>query len=738
VVSLVLRILSIFAAILALQGPVAAQTVAEATDAGDIEDVISAYRLMIANDYEAAGEEVAGMGSLGADLILWQKLRNFDGEFAEYGAFFETHPEWPDLDRLHARGERQIDAETPGAAVLAYFDGRVPVSGNGALAYAAALQEAGRGEEADALLVAFWQTEGLSEQSHARFLAVHEELLGPHHVARIEMLLWRGRSTDAGRLVSRLEGADKALAEARLGLMREAGNVDTLIAAVPEARADDPGLAYARFNWRIEKNQTDDAIALLLERSTSVETLGEPLRWSGWRRSLARREMREGDATRAYQMASQHFMTEGTNYNDLEWLSGYIALRKLDDPELALGHFETFDGAVETPISKGRAGYWLGMTHRALGNEEAARAAFEAAALHQTGFYGLLAAQELGLPLDPSLTGREDFGDWRNAAWMQSDVTRAGILLVLAGQRSEAEEFFAHLSNGMERAELGQLAHLLSDLGAAHIAVRVAKQAVLRDIVLPEIYFPLHPLAELEMQIEPALALAIARRESEFDPAVASGVGAQGLMQLMPATAREVSGKLNLPYARGRLISDPGYNARLGITYLEELQERLGPTPAMIAAGYNAGPSRPLTWSDNFGDPRIGTVDVVDWIEHIPFRETRNYVMRVTESLPVYRARLSGEVPVIDFRALLVGTKPMIRPRVRPSAEPVVIEALPEPEEIAPVRPRVRPVVAEVEPAAEITIRRGTTVTRGPVGPSGPATITGARPIVRPGAPATE
>jgi soluble lytic murein transglycosylase len=157
------------------------------------------------------------------------------------------------------------------------------------------------------------------------------------------------------------------------------------------------------------------------------------------------------------------------------------------------------------------------------------------------------------------------------------------------------------------------------------------------------------------MPVAEELALAIARRESEFDPAVMSGVGARGLMQLMPATAREVAGNLNLRYSRDRLISDPVYNARLGTAYLEELLLTFDGNMVMTSAGYNAGPSRPIRWMNERGDPRRGGMNIIDWIEHIPFDETRNYVMRVTESLPVYRARLTGEVEAIRLTEELQG-----------------------------------------------------------------------------------
>ncbi len=204
----------------------------------------------------------------------------------------------------------------------------------------------------------------------------------------------------------------------------------------------------------------------------------------------------------------------------------------------------------------------------------------------------------------------------------------------------------------MGREQVGTLGQVLTEMGEPHLALRMAKAAAARGVVVPAAYFPLSEDLAGDLPVERALALAVARRESEFDPVVVSPAGARGLMQLMPATARDVSADLGLPYDRDGLTADPAYNARLGTTYLAGLIDAFGPAPVLVAVGYNAGPGRAIDWVAARGDPREPGLDVVDWIEHIPFRETRNYVMRVTESVMVYRARLTGEtgpVRMLDY-----------------------------------------------------------------------------------------
>lgn len=437
------------------------------------------------------------------------------------------------------------------------------------------------------------------------------------------------------------------LARARLALRAMSTDVNALIEAVPDALQDDPGLAYERFLWRVRKGLTDRAIDLMLERSTSAKALGEPERWANQRRSLARRVMRGGDAVTAYALASAHFLTEGSSFADLEWLSGFLALRKLKSPVQSIAHFEAFRGAVATPISLGRAGYWLGRAHSAAGDTEAAARAYAFGAGYQSSFYGQLAAEAASLPTDPTMTGQEVFPDWRDAEFVNSSVFAAAMQLQAAGLRSLAERFLVHLGETQDRTGLGQLGQLALDLREPHIALMISKQAARMGHELYKTYFPLGlPYGEV-VPVPMEFALAIARRESEFDPEVVSPVGARGLMQLMPDTAKEVADGLDLRYDRARLLSDPKYNAKLGSTYLAELAERFDNNPVLMSIGYNAGPSRAERWPEEYGDPRSPNVDIIDWIEGIPFRETRNYVMRVTESFAPYRARITDEVPEI-------------------------------------------------------------------------------------------
>jgi soluble lytic murein transglycosylase len=245
---------------------------------------------------------------------------------------------------------------------------------------------------------------------------------------------------------------------------------------------------------------------------------------------------------------------------------------------------------------------------------------------------------------------------WRGAAFRDTALYKAGVLLRAAGRPSLAEWFFESLADTFDAGGVARLGRALEEMGAPHLQVMVGKAAARRGIVVPAPYFALHPLHEMELPVPAELALAIARRESEFDADVRSGAGAMGLMQLMPGTAAEMAGERGLAHARGRLMSDWRYNARLGAAYLAQLTARFDGNVTLVAAAYNAGPSRALRWMEARGDPRgRPEAEIVDWIEHIPFRETRNYVMRTAESLPVYRARLGRAVRPVPFPRELAG-----------------------------------------------------------------------------------
>ncbi|MEO1494880.1 MAG: transglycosylase SLT domain-containing protein [Pseudomonadota bacterium] len=404
----------------------------------------------------------------------------------------------------------------------------------------------------------------------------------------------------------------------------------------------------ARESWRsfsraFKRRQYDKAGEILRAASSSAAALGAPEVWAKRRLSLARRAAREGFHQAAYEMAANHHLSPvvGYSYADCEWVAGWVALRKLNQPQVAIGHFRKFRDAIETPISVGRGGYWLGRAYEAAGNQAEARRWYADAARFQTSFYGQLAAQKIGMAGDQQLA-QGGLPDWRTHPAMRGDDVRLGATLYYADQDRLAMAVFNRLGQTMPEGALAPLTRMVLDLGQPHYAVRIAKKAARRGVVIHPAYYPLHEISKYATKVEPAFALSIARQETELNPRAISPAGARGLMQLMPGTAKKVAGWIGEEYSRGRLINDWRYNVRLGETYLARRTEQFSGSYVMAAAAYNAGAGRVDRWNGEFGDPRTGQIDILDWMEQIPFNETRNYVQRVMEGLYVYRSRLSG------------------------------------------------------------------------------------------------
>lgn len=638
------RMLSLLAALILAAAPLRADPLARAFD------------LAAQGQWSAAAEAVVPLGPVAADIVEWQRLRAGDGTLTDYERFLSRRADWPGLAALRERGEAAVARSTTPARVIRWFEGRDPATADGAAALARALRAEGQGDKAAAMLARVWPGLRLDEAGQAQMLEVAGDALGrAQHIARLDHLLWEDRRAEARRMLP-LVGADwQALAEARLALREDRDGVNALIARVPQALAQDAGLAHARFDWRARKGRTEDALALLRERSASAAALGRPEAWAARRAGLARAALRDGKPKLAREIAAAHRLDSGGLAADLEFVAGFAALRA-GDAAAALVHFERLGAMVGTPISVSRADFWQARALQALGRGAEAQAAMTRAARHQTAYYGLLAAEALGQPLDPALATPPALPDWRKGTFLNSTVTEAALLLYRAGDRALARRFLLHLAETQDEAGLAAMGAFALDKGDAHLAVLIGKQAAGRGIILPGVYFP-DPGALMPdgLAVDRALALAIARRESEFLPEAVSPAGALGLMQVMPGTAKLMAGKLGLAHRPAALTTDPAFNARLGAAYLAHLAEEFGPSLALKAAGYNAGPGRPRAWIGQLGDPRRASVDVVDWVELVPFTETRTYIMRVAEGVAIYRARQAPGQPVA-ISALLRGT----------------------------------------------------------------------------------
>ncbi len=627
---------------------------ASSARADTIQAMQTALQLATGSDWDGA-LAVAPAG-VGRDIIEWQRLRSGQGTLSDYEAFLARRPDWPGLPLLQEKGEVAVARSTTPDRVIRYFAARPPETAAGAISLVAALQATGQSDLAETEAMRAWAELAFTADEEASLLVLMPEALKRVHLLRLENTLWDGRRAEATRMLPRVGDDLQRLAQARIALRSEGAGVTALVAAVPPALKGDPGLAYERFVWRMKKDLYDEAAELLL--AIPPESLGRPAEWADRRATLTRWLLRQGRVADAYAIAARHGLAEGDGasaYADLEFLAGFIALRRMENPQQALAHFGHLKAGVTTPISLARADYWLGRAAEAAGRMPEAETHYKAAARHQTAYYGLLAAERLGLSLDPALLDDTRPADWQQSAFAGSSVLEAARLLAVAGDRALSKRFFLHLAESLDAGELAQLADLALQMDEPHIAVLIGKAAAERGVIIPRAYFPVPDMVPDGLKVSRALALAIARRESEFDPAARSTADAQGLMQVLPGTAKIVAAELGLEYAAGKLIADPAFNVRMGAGYLAKMVEEFGPSIALVASGYNAGPGRPRRWIADFGDPRQADTDIVDWVETIPFSETRTYVMRVVEGVVIYRAKLKGAVGPVRISAELRG-----------------------------------------------------------------------------------
>jgi soluble lytic murein transglycosylase len=354
-------------------------------------------------------------------------------------------------------------------------------------------------------------------------------------------------------------------------------------------------------------------------------------------------------------MVSRHGLKDGVGFAEAEWLAGWIALRFRNDAKQAQRHFARLYDGVSTPISSARGAYWTAEAAAAQNDGEAAERWYRSAAAHGTAFYGQLAGARLGLPLSVDLSTAVAVWAVDRETYEESDLVRLVRLLGAFDQRKLQQTFLRHLRDQAQTAtDYRLLAELSQSVGRMDQAVIAAKQARRLGVFMPTFLFPLptpvYNAVAAAPSPEPALVLAVIRQESAFDPKAISRAGARGLMQLMPATAHQVAHRIGVPYRRAMLTENPAANLHLGRAYLQEMLDTFSGTSMLALAAYNAGPHRVVRWIKDYGDPRHPDVDPVDWIEQIPFDETRNYVQRVLEGQAIYRLALTGQRTVLPLR----------------------------------------------------------------------------------------
>ena len=525
---------------------------------------------------------------------------------------------------------------------IAWFGGERPKTARGAMALASAHLAAGQQAEASALIRDFWRNEVFEADAQASMLAQFGGFLtAEDHTRRADLLLYGPQGPAAQAMVGLLPAEERAIAQARMALREGSASAEAMVAALTPAQAAHPGIAFERapyYRRRGQESRAYDVLSPLPPEHAKLKTAADRVWDERYRLTLS--ALRAGDYRNAYRASANTGLTEGADAAEAEFYAGWLALRRLQDPKLADRHFAAIAEIGSSPITRGRARYWRGRAHEAMGDAAGAQSFYRAAAEHSTTFYGQLAGEKVGdgvmvLPSEPDIT------EFDRARFEGRDQVRAIRRLHEIGEQSLFRVFVMnledHLPNAAEQALLVDLARGYGDQTASMFVVRGAAS---QGFILPLRGYPYRSPPEIPGGPEQALVLGITRQESGFDPLIRSPAGARGMMQVMPATAQLVARQIGVSYSPN-LLDDPDYNMRLGSTYISQMLNQFSGSYVMAIAAYNAGPGRPAQWVSFCGDPRGAGTDPIDFVECIPFSETRNYVMRVMEGAQVYRARLN-------------------------------------------------------------------------------------------------
>ena len=579
-------------------------------------------------------------------LVEWVILRSdeADLDFSRYAAFIAANPGWPGMPFLRRRAEAALwQQPADRRVVLSFFASEPPRTAKGRFALARVLLADGDRAGAAAAVREAWRKDSFSADVEAQARQAFAGLITPADDKVRMDNRFDVEDEEAGfRAAHQLDAAQLAVAKARAAVSSKSAKAKSLLEEVPAEAQRDAGYMLSRAQWLRRSDKIAEAGQWMIAAPREPERLGDVDQWWLERRLIARKLLDLGAVREAYQVASAAATPNNENYRiDQQFTAGWIALRFLREPAVALAHFARIADGVVNPISLGRAYYWQGRAAEALGHSADARAYYEAAARFPTAYYGQLARARLGMEaialrrLDPPPEQR------------RLEVARAFELLYALDQRDlaaiMAAEFADRATDAGALATLGEIAARHND---ARAALLIGKTAVGHGLPLEHYAFPDFGVPQYEQigpQVERCIVYSIVRQESAFNAKVVSSANALGLMQVTPEAGRDTAKRFNVGFNEKRLLADATYNAQIGTAELGNDIASWRGSYILAFVAYNAGPRRAREWIQQYGDPRDPKVDPVDWVERIPISETRNYVQRVMENVQVYRARLENE-----------------------------------------------------------------------------------------------
>ncbi len=597
---------------------------------------------------------------VGVKLINWYRLRAGYGQINEYKTFLADNPAWPDRALLNHRFEELMFTEGGQAAnIKSAFKDHPPKTGIGFAALASAELALGETESAKDIAVHVWRDMTVSPNLEAGFLERFGKFLSAaDHKWRLDRLLiddirWAAdrneRASAIRRQITRLSPDDQKIAEARLSVFLHDADAKARIAAVQYDAKGDVGLLYHRIQVLRRANKLDDATRLMLTAPIDPKLTPNLDEWWVERRLLAYSALNGGNPKLAYDLIKNVGPLGINPLKEQSFMAGWLAWRFLKNKPAAIEHFNAAAQAADGPLSRARAGYWLGRIAEASREKTKATEHYTQAAREIDTFYGQLSQLKLNpnnrriaitMPKPPTAEQIKQFNEM--------DVVKAIVVARKSGVDPAIPRILvANLKTYFEsETDAAMAAHLADAIGDTQLALRNAKTAIARGQNLLVYAYPLHTFpafTPLSKPPETAFLLGVARQETEFNKDTVSGAGAKGLLQVMTVTAQHVCSDYKIKCELDRLLPDTAYNAQIAAAYIGDRMKEFNGSYVLGLSGYNAGPGRSREWIRAFGDPRSATMDPIDWIERIPFQETREYVAKVLSNIQVYRARMGNE-----------------------------------------------------------------------------------------------
>jgi soluble lytic murein transglycosylase len=629
--------------------PIAPLGVAEstATPAADVALVKQALDLVRRGKTEAATDiEKTISDPLARKLVEWTVLRSEENDagFDRLAAFSAENPSWPSAITIRKRAESALwDEKRAAGTVRSFFASSRPLTAKGKFALARALLAQGDTPAAAQLVRQAWREDTCSAAVERAVIETFGDMLThADHKARMDRRFYDD-DPDAGmRMAQLLGGADLLIGRARKAVVEKSSNARALLDAVPESARGDAGYLFHKAQWLRREDRPIEAARLLQAAPRSASQQHNLDEWWVERRLVARKLLDIGENQAAYVVARDALPPTKENLRaEHEFTAGWIALRFADNPKAAYQHFARVGDGTSNPITLARGEYWQGRAAEALGRNSEARTHYQAAAQHSTAYYGQIARARLGIG-ELALRRAPDMG--HRPALMNLEVVRAVHILYQVDARDLVVPFVSDLAeNAMDVGALVVVAEIARRYDDARAMLLIGKGALRRGIALDSYAFPTNGIPDFRIvgpAVDKSVVYAIARQESAFNPRAVSSANALGLMQVLPGTGRQIAKKFGFAFDRNRMLSDAAYNAQMGAAELGDVLESYRGSYILSFVAYNAGRGRVKQWIEKYGDPRNPDVDPIDWVERIPFSETRNYVQRVIENMQVYRAQL--------------------------------------------------------------------------------------------------